>query len=299
MLGATGAIYALRRSLWHPLPPGTILDDVLAPMRAVLAGHRVVFEPARARVRLHVARCRRREPAQDPHARRQRADPVVRAAAAGAGAQPGVAAVRVAQDRPPARALRVDGAVRLEPRAVAERSLVLRVALFSQVAFYLHGGYGAWLEHWISGGAARTVARAAHRRSGFHHRGHERVGRGRCRRRAARQEGLAMISARVSGSRSTSAAARVPSRQVVEAAIARENAPTFATAAYNEPRDWGYAGLLAFTTVLMTRPQDTLPVPRIRSTWPRCAPSSASPRWCCTGSRAASPCSASRRKPSA
>ena len=42
-LGATGAIYALRRSLWTPLPPQTILDDVLAPMRAVLAGSRVVF----------------------------------------------------------------------------------------------------------------------------------------------------------------------------------------------------------------------------------------------------------------
>lgn len=43
-LGATGAIYALRRSLWRPLPHHTLLDDVLAPMRAVLTGHRVVFE---------------------------------------------------------------------------------------------------------------------------------------------------------------------------------------------------------------------------------------------------------------
>jgi O-antigen ligase len=51
----------------------------------------------------------------------------------------------------------------------------------------------------------------------------------------------------------------VPSRRVVDAAIARENEPTFATAPYAEPRDWGYAGLLAFTLVLMTRPQDTLP----------------------------------------
>lgn len=51
----------------------------------------------------------------------------------------------------------------------------------------------------------------------------------------------------------------VPSRRLVEAAIARENQPTFATVTYNEPRDWGYAGLLAFTAVLMTRPQDTLP----------------------------------------
>jgi poly-beta-1,6-N-acetyl-D-glucosamine synthase len=43
-LGATGAIYALRRSLWQPLPEHTLLDDVLAPMRAVLAGQRMVFD---------------------------------------------------------------------------------------------------------------------------------------------------------------------------------------------------------------------------------------------------------------
>lgn len=43
-LGATGAIYALRRTLWEPLPPATLLDDVLAPMRAALAGKRIVFE---------------------------------------------------------------------------------------------------------------------------------------------------------------------------------------------------------------------------------------------------------------
>jgi poly-beta-1,6-N-acetyl-D-glucosamine synthase len=44
-LGATGAIYALRRSMWQPLPAETLLDDVLAPMRVVLAGQRTVFEP--------------------------------------------------------------------------------------------------------------------------------------------------------------------------------------------------------------------------------------------------------------
>lgn len=42
-LGATGAIYAIRRSLWRALPPDAILDDVLTPMRVVLAGFRVVF----------------------------------------------------------------------------------------------------------------------------------------------------------------------------------------------------------------------------------------------------------------
>jgi cellulose synthase/poly-beta-1,6-N-acetylglucosamine synthase-like glycosyltransferase len=42
-LGATGAIYAIRRALWSPLPAETILDDVLTPMRVVMAGFRVVF----------------------------------------------------------------------------------------------------------------------------------------------------------------------------------------------------------------------------------------------------------------
>jgi cellulose synthase/poly-beta-1,6-N-acetylglucosamine synthase-like glycosyltransferase len=44
--GATGAIYAIRRELFAPLSPGTILDDVVIPMRIVLAGKRVIFDPA-------------------------------------------------------------------------------------------------------------------------------------------------------------------------------------------------------------------------------------------------------------
>jgi biofilm PGA synthesis N-glycosyltransferase PgaC len=63
-LGATGAIYAMRRSLWRPLPPATLLDDVLAPMRVVLAGYRVVFDDratAHDRVEPHTAGERRRK----------------------------------------------------------------------------------------------------------------------------------------------------------------------------------------------------------------------------------------------
>jgi len=49
VIGATGAIYAIRRELWKPLPVGTILDDVFTPMSIALRGHRVVFdERARA-----------------------------------------------------------------------------------------------------------------------------------------------------------------------------------------------------------------------------------------------------------
>jgi len=48
----------------------------------------------------------------------------------------------------------------------------------------------------------------------------------------------------------------VPGRGRIEAAI-RDSEPTFATAEYAEPRDWGYVGLLAFTAVMLLRPQDT------------------------------------------
>ena len=55
------------------------------------------------------------------------------------------------------------------------------------------------------------------------------------------------------------AAVTVPSRAVAEAAIAAATEPTFVTSPYAEPRDWGYAGLLAFTMVVMMRPQDQIP----------------------------------------
>lgn len=42
-VGVTGAVFALRRELWQPLPPGLILDDVYTPMRLVLGGYRVAF----------------------------------------------------------------------------------------------------------------------------------------------------------------------------------------------------------------------------------------------------------------
>jgi len=45
-VGVTGALYAVRRSLWPTLPEGLILDDVYVPMSIVLGGHRVVVEQA-------------------------------------------------------------------------------------------------------------------------------------------------------------------------------------------------------------------------------------------------------------
>lgn len=43
-IGASGSIYAIRRRVFMPLPAGTILDDILVPMRIVQQGYRVVFE---------------------------------------------------------------------------------------------------------------------------------------------------------------------------------------------------------------------------------------------------------------
>ena len=44
--GATGALYAIRRQLFKPIPDGTLLDDVAIPMQAVAQRARCVFEPA-------------------------------------------------------------------------------------------------------------------------------------------------------------------------------------------------------------------------------------------------------------
>jgi cellulose synthase/poly-beta-1,6-N-acetylglucosamine synthase-like glycosyltransferase len=44
-IGASGAIYAIRRALFQPIADDTILDDVLIPLRIVRQGYRVVFEP--------------------------------------------------------------------------------------------------------------------------------------------------------------------------------------------------------------------------------------------------------------
>jgi biofilm PGA synthesis N-glycosyltransferase PgaC len=44
VVGATGAIYAVRRELVPELPPDTILDDVFIPLHVAKQGYRVVFD---------------------------------------------------------------------------------------------------------------------------------------------------------------------------------------------------------------------------------------------------------------
>jgi poly-beta-1,6-N-acetyl-D-glucosamine synthase len=43
-VGVSGALYAIHRELFQPIPPDTVLDDLLIPMNIVLVGKRVLFE---------------------------------------------------------------------------------------------------------------------------------------------------------------------------------------------------------------------------------------------------------------
>jgi len=45
MVGADGAMYALRRELFRPCPNDTVIEDLVIPVGVVRQGYRVVFEP--------------------------------------------------------------------------------------------------------------------------------------------------------------------------------------------------------------------------------------------------------------
>ena len=45
VMGANGGLYAIRRSLYTPLPASTIVDDFVIPMRILQSGYKVVYEP--------------------------------------------------------------------------------------------------------------------------------------------------------------------------------------------------------------------------------------------------------------
>ncbi len=46
MVGADGAMYAMRRELFEPPPPDTLIEDFVIPMAILRQGRRVVFEPS-------------------------------------------------------------------------------------------------------------------------------------------------------------------------------------------------------------------------------------------------------------
>jgi cellulose synthase/poly-beta-1,6-N-acetylglucosamine synthase-like glycosyltransferase len=45
LIGCNGGIFALRRSLYEPLPPSTLVEDFVLTMRLLERGHRIEFEP--------------------------------------------------------------------------------------------------------------------------------------------------------------------------------------------------------------------------------------------------------------
>lgn len=45
IFNTTGCIYAMRRALTGPVPPNTLSDDAILPLRAFFAGYRVIFDP--------------------------------------------------------------------------------------------------------------------------------------------------------------------------------------------------------------------------------------------------------------
>jgi cellulose synthase/poly-beta-1,6-N-acetylglucosamine synthase-like glycosyltransferase len=46
ILAVTGCIWAMRRKLASPLPPGTLTDDAVMPLTIFFQGYRVIFDPA-------------------------------------------------------------------------------------------------------------------------------------------------------------------------------------------------------------------------------------------------------------
>jgi len=160
-LGSTGAIYAIRRSLWRPLPADTLLDDVLTPMRIVLQGFRVVFtdrarafdrapvnaeQEARRKVRtlagnyqLLALEPRLLLPWRNPVWLQYVSHKLGRLAVAYALLTMFAAAI-----------------------ALAARGWIYMTALVGQVLFYLLAGYGAIVELSARRQIARTTARPGH-----------------------------------------------------------------------------------------------------------------------------------------
>lgn len=145
-LGATGAIYALRRSLYRPLPDNAILDDVLTPMRAVLAGYRVVFSGrAFAFDRAAI----------DADAEQRRKVRTLAGNVQILGQEPRLlipvlnpvwlqyVSHKLGRLLVPYALLSLFAA----SIALSEQAAIYTLALIGQCALYVLGGYGAWLEH--------------------------------------------------------------------------------------------------------------------------------------------------------
>ena len=152
-LGATGAIYAMRRSLWRPLPAPTLLDDVLAPMRVVLAGYRVVFDGrAKAHDRVErVAAAERRRKVRTLAGNYQVLSlepPLLNPARNPVWLQ--YASHKLGRLIVPYAM----GVLLVSSAVLAPAGLLYMAAFGAQIGFYALAGYGAWLEKRATGTSA-------------------------------------------------------------------------------------------------------------------------------------------------
>jgi cellulose synthase/poly-beta-1,6-N-acetylglucosamine synthase-like glycosyltransferase len=158
-LGASGCIYALRRSLWRPLPPQIVLDDVLAPMRVVLAGSRMVFaEDAIAFDRTSAdaaSELKRKIRTLSGNVQILRVEPRLLV--------PVVNPVWVQYFSHKIARLLVPYALLMTfvaNTALAHTHIFYAFSLAGQCGFYVLAGYGAWLDHKASGLIPATAPQA-------------------------------------------------------------------------------------------------------------------------------------------
>src|SRR5262249_47268788 len=138
--------------VWRRLPPETILDDVLAPMRCVLAGYRIVFnECARAHDRAAgnaAMEARRKSRTLAGNWQILFLEPRLLLWHNPLWLQ--YVSHKVGRLLVPYAMLTAIGS----NMALAGRSILYSITLAAQCALYLLAGYGAWLDH-------RATARAA------------------------------------------------------------------------------------------------------------------------------------------
>ncbi len=103
-IGCTGAVYAIRREAFAPLPSDTILDDVVIPMEIAARGWRVIHDPEAVANRPTAARTCGGASSKTPHAGGQFSNAFPLPSMAPPGTSPPLVATHLPQIPAPLRA---------------------------------------------------------------------------------------------------------------------------------------------------------------------------------------------------
>ena len=154
MIGADGALYAIRRELFVAPPADTILDDMAIPMGVIRSGKRVVFETA---ARAHEQGS---ETAQEEFSRKTR---VIAGAMQFMGRHDSTVPLAIAAGHPVARL--AQGAALAVARVRGVRVCRARIALAGESIGYAVavGGQVSLLGLGLAGCAPRAPPRRHHR----------------------------------------------------------------------------------------------------------------------------------------